>query len=212
MELDRKAVAIADFKADDAGAFRATFATLNVIDRDGDVTVPGAFKDGQAVRIAQWGHNWAVPVIGKGVIHADDRKAWVEGQFFLETIAGKETYLTVKALGGLQEWSYGFYVEKYSFGKFQNEQVRFLEGLDTVEVSPVMIGAGVDTRTDSIKGHGPRGGKHYADPVLVGWQLTEARLNGVYVPTARVSKALSPAMQVATEVVLLEARQLGVRV
>lgn len=141
-----------ELKADGApGEFRATFATFNVIDLDKDVTIPGAFKDGQEVRIAAWGHNWGVPAIGKGVIAQDDSRAWVDGQFFLDTQAGKDTYLSVKALGGLQEWSYGFDVTEQSFGEFEGQEVRFLRGLDVHEVSPVMLGAGVGTGTDTIK-------------------------------------------------------------
>lgn len=142
-----------ELKADptQVGQFVATFATLNVIDKDGDVTVPGAFQEGQPVRISAWGHNWGALPVGSGTIHADQEKAWVEGQFFLDTAAGKDTYLTVKNLGDLQEWSYGFEVLKQSFGKFTDRDVRFLEGLDTFEVSPVMLGAGIDTGTDIIK-------------------------------------------------------------
>lgn len=142
-----------ELKADPSqvGQFVATFATLNVIDKDGDVTVPGAFQDGQQVRISAWGHNWGALPVGNGTIHADQQKAWVDGQFFLDTAAGKDTYTTVKNLGDLQEWSYGFEILKQSFGKFAERDVRFLEGLNTFEVSPVMIGAGVNTGTDAIK-------------------------------------------------------------
>lgn len=142
-----------ELKADptQVGQFVATFATLNVIDKDGDVTVPGAFQEGQPVRISAWGHNWGALPVGNGTIHADQEKAWVDGQFFLDTAAGKDTYLTVKNLGDLQEWSYGFEVLKQSFGKFADRDVRFLEGLNTFEVSPVMLGAGIDTGTDAIK-------------------------------------------------------------
>lgn len=141
-------------KADpsEAGQFVATFATLNVIDKDHDVTIPGAFQEGQAVRISAWGHNWGALPVGNGTIHADQEKAWVDGQFFLDTTAGKDTYLTVKNLGDLGEWSYGFEILKQSFGKFAGQDVRFLEGLNTFEVSPVMLGAGIDTGTDAIKG------------------------------------------------------------
>lgn len=137
--------------SDQTGAFRAVFATLNVIDRDGDVTVKGAFSEGQEVRIARWGHNWSDLPVGKGVIHSDAGEAWVDGQFFMDTDHGAETYKTVKNLGSLQEWSYGFDVTKWSMGEFNGQQVRFLEGLDVFEVSPVMLGAGVDTRTEVIK-------------------------------------------------------------
>lgn len=151
--MDKKThKATLELKADGApGEFRATFATFNVIDLDRDVTIPGAFKDGQEVRIAAWGHNWGVPAIGKGTIAQDDARAWVDGAFFLDTQAGKDTYLSVKALGGLQEWSYGFDVTEQSFGEFEGQEVRFLRGLDVHEVSPVMLGAGVGTGTDTIK-------------------------------------------------------------
>lgn len=141
-----------DLKAlGDTGSFEATFATLGVIDKDGDVTVSGAFQDGQEVRISAWGHNWGALPVGKGTIHADDTRAWVDGQFFLDTEAGLETYKTVKGLSSLQEWSYGFEVKDQSFGEFEGRQVRFLRALDVFEVSPVMIGAGIDTGTDIIK-------------------------------------------------------------
>src|SRR5512136_179778 len=66
-----------EIKADgQPGEFRAVFATFNVIDKDGDVTLPGAFKDGAAVRISYWGHRWQDLPVGKGVIHQDDKKAW----------------------------------------------------------------------------------------------------------------------------------------
>lgn len=142
------------FKDGDQGAFRATFCRFNVVDLDGDVTVPGAFTAGQKVRIAQWGHNWSAPAIGMGVIGADPERAWVDGRFFLDTSAGMDTYKAVKNLGELQEWSYGFEVKDRSFGDFGDppREVQFLRALNVFEVSPVMIGAGIDTGTDAIKG------------------------------------------------------------
>jgi len=134
------------------GEFTAVFSTFNVIDKDGDVTLPGTFKDGAPVRISYWGHRWQDLPVGRGVIHADDAKAWVDGQFFLDTQAGKETYTTVKNLGELQEWSYGYDVLNSEPGKLDDQEVRFLKELEVPEVSPVLLGAGIDTRTESIKG------------------------------------------------------------
>lgn len=141
-----------DFKAEEEGTFRAVFSTFNVIDHDGDVTLPGAFKEGQKVRIAYWGHRWQDLPVGRGEIHSDEEKAWVDGRFFLDTDAGMETYKTVKNLAELQEWSYGFDIEKLSFGKFEDTDVVFLEKLEVFEVSPVMLGAGIGTETTAIKG------------------------------------------------------------
>ena len=57
----------------------------------------------------------------------------------------------VKALGPLQEWSYTFEVEKASVGKFEDENVTFLESLDVWGVAPVTRGAGINTGTVDIK-------------------------------------------------------------
>ena len=150
----REHKALADFKLDaggEAGTFRATIATLNVVDHDNDVTVPGAFKTGQAVRIARWGHNWGDLPIGKGVIGADDKRAYVDGKLFLDTTHGKDAYTTIKELGELAEWSYGYDVVDSELGQWEGKDVRFLKALDVFECSPVMLGAGIGTGTDSIK-------------------------------------------------------------
>lgn len=138
-------------KDGEPGEFTAVFSTLNVVDHDGDVTRPGAFQDGQAVRIAYWGHRWNDLPVGKGVIHSDEERAWVDGRFFMDTEAGLETYKTVKNLGGLQEWSYGFDIEDSEPGKLEDEEVRFLNALIVHEVSPVLLGAGMGTHTVDIK-------------------------------------------------------------
>lgn len=150
--MERKALTI-EFKDGESGEgqFSATFSSFHVVDRDGDVTMPGAFTEGQAVRIAQWGHNWGALPVGKGVIHADDNRAWVDGAFFLDTTHGTDAYKTVKNLGELQEWSYGFDVKRRREGEFNGQPVRFLEEIEVFEVSPVMLGAGIGTRTDAIK-------------------------------------------------------------
>lgn len=137
--------------SDQSGLFQAVFSRFGEVDKQGDVTAAGAFTEGQAVRIAAWGHNWGALPVGRGVIHQDDEKAWVDGNFFLDTESGSETYKTVKNLGDLQEWSYGFDVVKSSDGKIGEARVRFLEELQVYEVSPVLIGAGNNTQTTVIK-------------------------------------------------------------
>lgn len=141
-----------DFKQNgQLGEFKAIFATLNVKDADGDVTLPGAFEENQPVRISAWGHKWDQLPVGRGTIHSDGKEAWVDGQFLLETETGKEHYNTVKGMGDLQEWSYGFKINDSIPGQFDGEPVRFLRKMHVVEVAPVMQGAGVDTRTADIK-------------------------------------------------------------
>ena len=55
----------------DQGLVRAVFATLNVIDEDGDVTLPGAFGE-QSVKLASWGHNWGELPVGRGRIFEEE--------------------------------------------------------------------------------------------------------------------------------------------
>jgi len=142
----------------DRGEVTAIFSTFNVIDSDGDVTLPGAFEDGVEVPISAYGHaSWqgALPV-GKARIRQTDTQAILEGQFFMETQAGRDTFTVVKELGDLGQWSYGFDIVKHSFGEFEGRQVRFLERVKVHEVSPVLVGAGVGVRTLAAKAAGVR--------------------------------------------------------
>lgn len=142
-----------ELKADGKqGEFKAVFATFNVKDHDGDVTVPGAF-DEQKVVVEPWNHGWTLPA-GKGVIKSDDKEAWIEGEFFMDTEAGQENYKTVKNLGDQVKWSYTFNVIEGDRGMYQAEEVRFLRKMDVFGVGPVTRGAGIDTRTATIKNKG----------------------------------------------------------
>lgn len=151
MRTYRKSLPFELKAASSTGEFRAVFATFNVIDHDGDITRPGAFKDGTEVIIGSFGHKTSDLPVGKGVIVTDQREAAVEGQFFLDTQPAKDTYQTMKNLGGLGEWSYVFSVLKQSFGEEQGRPVRFLEDIKVYSVDPVLAGAGIDTRTTDIK-------------------------------------------------------------
>lgn len=155
MELTTKRLAV-EVKDASLGLVEAKFSTYDVIDSDGDVTVKGAFTDGQEVRISAWNHgSWqgALPV-GKGVIHDEGDGAVMKGQFFLDTVAGSEHFAVVKALGDLQEWSYGFNVLDSEKGQKDGQSVRILKGLDVTEVAPVLKGAGIGTHTLVVKSAG----------------------------------------------------------
>lgn len=153
---ERKSVSV-EMKVDDEGHFEAIFSTFNVIDHDGDVTLPGAFEDGAEVIVGSYGHNtWsgALPV-GKGVIKQTDKDARIVGEFWLNTKSGKEHHAVVRELGKKQEWSYGFDVK----GTGDVDQLpdelqaadRVLTKLEVFEVSPVLKGAGIDTQTVVVK-------------------------------------------------------------
>lgn len=149
-----------EVKDADRGEVEAVFATLGVKDSDGDVTLPGAFEDGAEVVISAYGHtSWqGLLPVGKGTIREVGDEAILSSQFFMDTQAGKDTFTVVKNLGARGEWSYGYDPVKYSFGEHDGEQVRFLESLKVFEVSPVLLGAGVGTRTLAAKAAGMRFG------------------------------------------------------
>jgi HK97 family phage prohead protease len=152
--MDTKSLRV-QVKDADKGEVTAVFSTFDAIDSDGDVTKAGAFEDGAQVVISAYGHaswNGVLPV-GKGVIRAGAKEAVLDGAFFINTTQGRDTFEAVKALGELGQWSYGYDVTKHSFGEFDGKQVRFLEGLKVHEVSPVLVGAGVGTRTLAAKSH-----------------------------------------------------------
>lgn len=140
------------------GKVTAVFATLNVIDNDGDVTRTGAFENGAKVRISAYNHaSWGpgtLPV-GKGVIYEKGDEAFLDGQFFMDTQSGRDTFHVVKEMDDLGEWSYGYDVLESSQGKFEQggmeHDVQFLDRLKVHEVSPVILGAGIDTRTLAAK-------------------------------------------------------------
>lgn len=136
------------------GSVRAVISTFDVIDSDGDVVKSSAIKEGTPVRLCYWGHRWGDLPVGKGVLHNDGKQAIFDGQFFLDTEAGAETYKTVKNLGDLQEWSWGFSVPKggYKQGEQEGRSVRYITETIPYEVSPVLIGANPVTGTTDIKG------------------------------------------------------------
>ncbi|MER7126755.1 HK97 family phage prohead protease [Micrococcus luteus] len=156
--MDTKGLRV-EIKDEDKGIIRAVFSTFNKIDSDRDVTPPGAFEDGAPVQISAYGHkSWegALPV-GLGTIRQTSKEAILEGQFLLDTTHGADTWKTVKAMSdaGMQEWSYGFDPVEWSYGEFEGQKVRFLNKLKVFEVSPVLRGAGVNTRTLSAKSTTP---------------------------------------------------------
>lgn len=137
------------------GEVEAVFSTFNVIDKDGDLTLPGAIKDGMEVVISAYGHQshyGALPV-GKGVIKTTDTEALLQGTFFLNTTAGRETFEVVKELGPLGEWSYSLNNVTRKSVEEDGRRYWVIEDIGLIkEVSPVLMGAGVNTRTLVAKG------------------------------------------------------------
>ena len=154
-EVERKAISLS-LKAEKEGAFVARIATLNVVDLDGDITMPGAFPLDKVVLVSAYQHgSWqgALPV-GKATIKEQSDNIIAEGEFNLQTTSGREHYEAIKFTGGLQEWSYGFKPIEWEMGEQDGKEVRFLKKVNPFEISPVIKGAGVGTMTLAIKSEG----------------------------------------------------------
>lgn len=140
---------------DEEGTVIARFATMGVKDLDGDVTESGAFGK-QRVKVSAYGHtSWggALPV-GVGTIDEKGDEAIATLSFFMDTDHGRNHYRTVKGLGDLGEWSYGYDVlEEAAPDEEQADAgvARVLKKLAVHEVSPVLRGAGKGTATLAVK-------------------------------------------------------------
>jgi HK97 family phage prohead protease len=134
------------------GRLKAAFSVFDELDSDGDIVRASAFTDGQAVPLV-WAHDWTKPV-GKGVIRVGSKYAEFDGAFFTDTAAGMDAYRTVKAMGDLQEFSWGFQILDQIKGKPTDAHKREITKATVFEVSPVLVGANRNTRTLAIKGIG----------------------------------------------------------
>lgn len=145
------------------GEVSAEVATLDVIDKDGDVTRKGFFGK-QDTKIVS-GHDWSQIMLGKGVVSDEDgKKAVFAGVLNLDDPNGEQLHAKLRfdleVPPPLIEWSYGFQVLDggAKAGQFDGRDVQFLQplpdgspGAKVYEVSPVLVGAGEGTGTTSVK-------------------------------------------------------------
>lgn len=163
-EIEAKALGVTPTLADQ-GQVEAIVATLDTVDRDCDVIPRDAFPSGAKVKMSSYDHSSInalrygpglpdQPPVGKGAIFIEGDKAIFRGQYFMDTIAGKEAFLTAKAMGAEQEWSFGYrklQVDRPSSELAAKGARRVLSKLGPLEVSPVLLAGGVGTRTVAMK-------------------------------------------------------------
>lgn len=130
---------------DDSGQCEVVFATLDVVDKDGDVIPSGQIGEQRAF-MSGWQHNHNLPPIGGGDIFERDGQA-IARLDFAATERGQEMRQLMMQFPDLFEFSFGFYVASVEW----REQTPYLLGLDVFEVSGVYRGAGVDTHLVSVK-------------------------------------------------------------
>lgn len=144
-----------EIKNEAKGEFSAVIATYGVVDSDGDITEPGAHQDGQKVVVSPYQHasmGSALPV-GTATLKVERDRTIAKGRYFMDMPEGRSAFLAMKHLyeQGIGEWSYGYAVLDAEMGERDGQPVRLLKQLDVFEVSHVLRGAGVGTRTLAAK-------------------------------------------------------------
>lgn len=158
MDMQTKIFTMKSLELKDAGQFVGVFATMNVEDKHGDVTLPGAFGE-QQVLISQYNHgSWGEGVnalpIGVGRIYEKGDDAIVEGEFDMADDAAVKTYNKMKYVhskGRTQEFSYALPEIDWEMREVDGHRQRLLKKIRVNEVSPVLMGAGVNTRLLAVK-------------------------------------------------------------
>lgn len=132
------------------GSLRAVFSTFDVVDQQGDIVVREAFTNGQSVPLV-WSHDWSRP-IGRGTVKVEPTRAVFDGQLFLDTTDGLDAFRTIKGLGDLAEYSWGFQILDAAEEVRDGVPIRIITKAEVFEVSPVLVGANRETYTLAIKG------------------------------------------------------------
>jgi hypothetical protein len=201
MPMDRKGIQIKDVL--DSGMVLAQFATMNVIDKDDDVTLPGFFGKQDTVMLPA--HDWKSVPLGKGTISEKGDAAIAELKMNLDIQAAKDWHSALKfdlANGKpKQEYSYGFTIVSggSSYGEKDGQSVRFLRptpdaapGCIVHEVSPVLVGAGEGTGTLAVK-DGSLKFSEEAERVLAAVEAMTGRAKSLADLRAKEGRSLSAA-------------------
>ncbi|MGI8518638.1 MAG: hypothetical protein ACR2ME_09940 [Acidimicrobiia bacterium] len=155
--MENKRLAAEVKSTDPKGIVEATVATLGVIDHDGDIVEPGALGGRQRAPLSAYNHSSSAAVtlpLGVAEVTESGSKWLATTRYFLETLAGREAFATVKALheAGLpSEYSWGYEVLKSEPDSVDGRRIRRLKKIRLIEVSPVLRGASVGTGSTGVK-------------------------------------------------------------
>jgi len=159
----------------DQGEGSLVFATLNKPDKSNDVLLPGAIGEQIVPMIAS--HSWDTVPIGKARLYESGNEARADFALNLQTKLGRNWYSSIRFdldnPPALQQYSYAFDADT-DFGEMEGQRVRFLRRVKVHEVSPVLLGAGINTRTLSLKEERARSEKRF-DPARVEQTLEQTQ-------------------------------------
>jgi len=156
--IDTKTIEGFEIKDADRGEVIAVVSTLDVVDRDRDVILPGAIRDGATVKLSAYEHDVITEgkaPVGRGVVTIEGNRAILKAKYFMSTERGRDAFNTVKEMGPDSEWSIGF-GRSVKTAPMTDEwkskgAKRLISGLDLFEASPVFMGANGLTGTVSAK-------------------------------------------------------------
>lgn len=143
-------------EGDEPRTITARFATLGVVDLDGDIIERGAIGD-QEVLLGAYNHDFQSLPPGFGATYETAKAAMFKGTFF-DTPVGDLHYQTLKAAqeaGYNMEWSFRFFVEDGGFETRKGEEYYVIRKAKVSHVAPVEKGAGINTGTVEVKVCGP---------------------------------------------------------
>ncbi len=157
-DIETKAIDGFEIKDADRGEVVAVVSTLNVVDRDGDVVLSGAIRDGSVVKLSSYDHDVITEgkaPVGRGVVTIEGNQAVLKARYFMSTERGRDAFNTVKEMGSDSEWSIGF-MKRVQTAPMTDEWKakgarRLISSLDLLESSPVFMGANGMTATVSAK-------------------------------------------------------------
>jgi len=169
-DIGMKAAGAVTLGDESKGEIIAHFATLDEVDNDGEVLPAGSIPDGMKATVSTYNHDTVMgqmlgtgvpdqPPVGKGTIRIEGNKAIAYLNYFMETQRGKEAFLTVKAMGPDQKWSFAYRKEKTNppSAEWKAKGARLMLSkigplLDgAIEVSPVKMPGGKSTGTMAVK-------------------------------------------------------------
>ena len=153
----------------DTGEVSAEIATLNVKDKDDDVTLPGFFGE-QDIKIVL-SHQWGPVMLGKGKLTEQGDKAVIDGKMNLDEADAEARAVHSRLKFDLDnpppliEWSYAYELKTGAREEFTDDEEHgdgyWLKpmsdgspGAKVFEASPVLVGAGEGTGTTAVKSAG----------------------------------------------------------
>lgn len=159
VELEVKSFGPLEIKDEAQGYVEAVVGTINEVDHDGDVFLPGVVGKGAKVKLSGYGHDMVVggaPPAGRGTITEENGRLILRGHFYMTTSRGREAFFTTKEEGEDGQWSVGFPRATAKTVKLSEEWAkkgarRLISEATMIETSPVLRGAQHGTGTLAVK-------------------------------------------------------------